>query len=287
MKKISNVLLIVIMTSISVYSRYRDTGFIKWKQPNGIEFTARYWGDEYFDWMETQDGYRIIQATDMYYYYAILNEYGEFAPGKNRIGIDKALQESKNLERSKDRIDKLMSWRESSQKNYEDYFNSITSSIESIKSGTSIKKLGVILVDFPSESAWGYEKANFDEVFFSANTWIGDEKHPEGHLLFGSVYDYYLDQLNVEIEGKNGQQLIVNNPNTNPDYPLWMTMDYDKSHYAYMGRITTFNLTLIAEAKSEFGSTLIESFDVLVFVFVGANMGNWKSHGDPANWFHD
>jgi hypothetical protein len=142
-------------------------------------------------------------------------------------------------------------------------------------------------VDFPSESDAGYEKSDFDDLIFSSNTWTGTGVHLEGHTLYGSVYDYYYDQLNVQIKGKNNQPIIVNNPGTDPDYPEWMTMNYDKSYYKNMGRLTTFNTNIIAEAEAEFGSSLIGSFDVLVFIYAGYDYGNWKAHGDPKNYYHD
>ncbi len=55
-----------------------DTGFVQWTQPNGTTtFTARYWGDEFAWWFETQSGHRLIQSSNGWYYYATLNESGE------------------------------------------------------------------------------------------------------------------------------------------------------------------------------------------------------------------
>jgi hypothetical protein len=55
-----------------------DTDFVTWTQPNGFTFTARLWGDEFQWWFETQSGYRIIQGSNNWYYYATLNFYGEY-----------------------------------------------------------------------------------------------------------------------------------------------------------------------------------------------------------------
>lgn len=49
-----------------------DTGFITFTQPNGIEFKARKWGDEFNKSFETIDGYGVIQGTGRWYYYAIV-----------------------------------------------------------------------------------------------------------------------------------------------------------------------------------------------------------------------
>lgn len=86
---------------------YKDSGMKKWKQPNGIEFTARLWGDEFENQMETNNGYRIAKGTDGYYYYAILDVRGEFSPSNNKVGIDQQLPSSYKLQRSAARIREL------------------------------------------------------------------------------------------------------------------------------------------------------------------------------------
>jgi len=90
--------------SVAVFGRWIDTGYITWKQPDGTEFTARLWGDEFFSWMETNDGYRITRDFDDWYYYAILDASGEFSPSNSKVGIDNPLTGSLGLERSSGRI---------------------------------------------------------------------------------------------------------------------------------------------------------------------------------------
>jgi len=41
-------------------------------QPNDVTFAGRIWGDEFIYWAETEDGYRFVQASDGWYYYATL-----------------------------------------------------------------------------------------------------------------------------------------------------------------------------------------------------------------------
>ena len=76
MKKII-FLLAMIINVVLLYANWRDTGYIEYKQPNGVSFIARTWGDEYFNWMETEDGFRVFQK-DNWYCYAILNDVGDF-----------------------------------------------------------------------------------------------------------------------------------------------------------------------------------------------------------------
>jgi len=54
------VAVIIVFCFSQMFAAPFDTGFIQWSQPNGVTFAARYWGDEFEWWFETQDGYRII-----------------------------------------------------------------------------------------------------------------------------------------------------------------------------------------------------------------------------------
>lgn len=89
--------------SIFVYAIGIDTGMIEWKQPNDVTFIGSAWGDEFRWWMETEDGYRFVQGSGKYYYYAVLDENGEFAPSESKVGIDPPLAQSYQLERSASR----------------------------------------------------------------------------------------------------------------------------------------------------------------------------------------
>src|SRR5258708_38244566 len=75
-----------------------DTKMIQWTQPNGALFSGRVWGDEYTNWMETQSGYRYVQGSGGWYYYATLDSRGEFAPTAYRVGIDTPPASSYKLE---------------------------------------------------------------------------------------------------------------------------------------------------------------------------------------------
>jgi hypothetical protein len=77
------------------------------QQPDGTTFIGRIWGDEFFNWMETEDGYRFVQAGDGWYYYATLDQYGEFAPTIYKVGIDSPPPSAYQLERTQSRIDEI------------------------------------------------------------------------------------------------------------------------------------------------------------------------------------
>lgn len=79
MKKIIFLLTLILSTSF-LYASFFDTGYVQWKQPNDVEFTARLWGDEFESQMETSDGYRVKIGVDNYYYYAELDTSGDYEP---------------------------------------------------------------------------------------------------------------------------------------------------------------------------------------------------------------
>jgi len=54
----------------------------------------------------------LMVGTDEYYYYAILDTNGEFAPSIQKVGIDPPLSESYNLERSPSRLAEIEAERE-------------------------------------------------------------------------------------------------------------------------------------------------------------------------------
>mgnify|MGYP005842640525 FL=1 len=77
-----------------------DTGMTELQQPDETTFIGRIWGDEFFYWAETEDGYRFVQSGDGWYYYATLDQNGEYAPTNYKVGIDTPPISSYQLERS-------------------------------------------------------------------------------------------------------------------------------------------------------------------------------------------
>jgi len=94
---------ILIVTAIG-YADYFDSGMIIWKQPNGVEFSARLKIDEYSFHMETNNDFTLKKGKDGYFYYAVLNKEGEYAASDKKVGIDQPLQVSYKLTRSHTRL---------------------------------------------------------------------------------------------------------------------------------------------------------------------------------------
>ncbi len=109
MKKHLNFLiaLLMLLSNRNLQGAPFDTGMTELQQPDETTFIGRIWGDEFFYWAETEDGYRFVQSGDGWYYYATLNQDGEFAPTSYKVGIDTPPASSYQLDRTQARIDEI------------------------------------------------------------------------------------------------------------------------------------------------------------------------------------
>ena len=81
--------LAIVLAGLGVVSAYTiATGFITFRQPNGVEFIGRQWSEGWLVYTRTEDGYEFVQTADGWSYYAKLNECGDFVPSEFRVGID-------------------------------------------------------------------------------------------------------------------------------------------------------------------------------------------------------
>ncbi len=265
-----------------------DTGFITFTQPNGVEFKARKWGDEFNKSFETIDGYGVIQGNGGWYYYAIVGKNGEFTSSEKKVGISSKNNIPLHPKRSADRIsywkneEKLVN-AERIQK-YNEYVNntsgtmnkSYKSNINSIMSTTSIK-LGVVLVDFPTQAREDWVKSFYDDMLFSEGTYYGNRP---GDLdpIFGSLNDYIIDQTNSKynVVGKNGQPVIINNvdPN-NSNLAEWLELEYEATYYNNLDYQYEFANTIIQEIEAEYGTAELKSYDVIGIIFAGDNTSGY------------
>jgi hypothetical protein len=101
------IILQIIIYNFSIDAGPFDTGMIELQQPDETTFIGRIWGDEFFFWAEAEDGYRFVHSGDGWYYYAQLNQDGEFAPTIYKVGIDIPPPSSYQLERTQARIDEI------------------------------------------------------------------------------------------------------------------------------------------------------------------------------------
>ncbi len=219
---------------------------IELQQPDGTIFIGKMWGDEFFWWAETEDGYRFVQSGDGWYYYAQLNQDGEFSPTNYKVGIDTPPAYSYQLERTQARIDEINQIRKEFDEQIELNRQWFAQKQAEAQGQPVTLKVGIILIEFQDVKHYrdtippiirpdGYLTADFDSMMFSYNYWIddpGNQKHPEGEEIFGSFRDYW-DQMSrgkLRIEGR------VVNPTDENGVPIWLTADTTREYYANLPR---------------------------------------------------
>jgi M6 family metalloprotease-like protein len=284
-RNIPMLLILLIATHLKIFSAPFDTGIITLQQPDRTEFTGRIWGDEFFYWAETEDGYRFVQSSDEYYYYAQLDENGEFTATEYKVRIDAPPSESYQLERTQARIDEI-------NMIIEDFIEQVElnrqwfAQKQAEAQGEPVTlKVGLILIEFqdvkhyrdttpPTIRPDGYLTADFDSIMFSNNYWYAPNQqyvspHPEEEFVFGSFRDYW-DQMShgkLIIEGR------VVNPTDENGVPEWLVADSTKENYY---NLPLWNTTLVNEAITKaLEDSLIDTtntsspnyFDKLVIVY--------------------
>lgn len=192
------VLLTMLIVTFNLYAGYYDSGYIEWTQPNGVTFTARVVGDEFCSSFETIDGYQVKMGKDYYYYYAILDDKGEFKCSKNRVGIDPPLKESFHLKRSVERLSQIQAEKEAfNQKLRQSLYYRIESGEILSSEGSTPIHMGIVLVEFSDVKHYPrYKVDHFNYMMFSTNHYwysdsLGNDIHPEGDRIYGSFREYW------------------------------------------------------------------------------------------------
>ncbi len=210
-----NRLLVALLISLSTgMAYYGSSDFRTFSQPDGkTEFSAKCWGDQYFWYWETDDGYRIIPETDSWWYYVVLDKSGEFISSGDKVGVDQPPPESYHLERSVSRLEELASIAEANdiQDNRWCYTNLL-------EGDSAVVNIGVFLVEFTdlphysfsqpnpntdSSRVNGYLEHDYYDQFFSTNRYYDSSitgiHSPDGLEVFGSFYDYWFEQTKGEL----------------------------------------------------------------------------------------
>jgi len=231
-----------------INAAYHDTGMRTWNQPDGTKFQARTWGDEFYHWMETKNGYRIVRGDDQWFYYATLGKEGQYVASQYRVGIDAPPAESYKLERStawKAQRDSLVAAFESGIVQTKQEYD--VKQKAALAGNPVSYTLNIVLVEFTDTTHYedpdpesphynGYLKAMFDSMFFSQEHFWEDfdsELHPEGDSLFGSFRDYWTEQSFGLLQFSVNSGVV--NP-INPDgTPQWYQLDSTYSYYRNLG----------------------------------------------------
>jgi M6 family metalloprotease-like protein len=265
-----------------------DTGFIEWLQPDNTTFVARAWGDEFFWWMETEDGYRIVQSSGDWFYYATLDEQGEFAPTSERVGIDDPTAESYQLDRSASRIAEI-------QQQVAEATEQIALNAQWFEDKQAqnpgapvVLRIGVIFVEFQDFRHYaagtrpnGYLKSDFDSMLFSQNWYNIPQRHPESDSLYGSFRDYWYQMSRGQLIV---QGTLINPPDAN-GVPRWILLDSNRIRYAY--HINPYLLASEGFQKAIDSNTINpgqwpdpEGYDKYIYVFAQNEPAGYRiTHG--------
>ena len=232
----------VLLNGNEIKSAPFDTGMITLKQPNNVTFTGRIWGDEFIYWMETENGYRFVEIYEGWYYYAALDQNGEYTPTNYKVGIDSPPASSYKLERSQSRLNEIAEQMEQFSEQIEINRQWFAQKQAEAHEQPVTLQVGIILIEFqdvkhyrdtipPTIRPDGYLTADFDSMMFSYNYWFGginNPKHPEGERIFGSFRDYWhqMSRGKLRIEGR-----VANPDNDHNGIPDWLTATYSKEYY--------------------------------------------------------
>jgi M6 family metalloprotease-like protein len=284
MKKHLNFLIaiLIIVSNRNLNAAPFDTGMIELQQPDETTFTGRIWGDEFIWWAETKDGYRFVETFDGWYYYATLDENGEYAPTENKVGIDEPPSESYQLERTQSRLEdiaeEIQQFNEQIEINRQ-WFEQLQDQAQ----GQAVTlKVGIILIEFTDTTHFtasyrpeGYTNADFEDMLFSENgVWYdtsGTTPHPENEKIYGSFKEYWHQMSRGKLKIEGG---IANPDNDHNGVPDWLTADSTKQFY-YNLKVTEWDSlarTAIRKAlEAEYIDTTNKNadnyFDKLVIVY--------------------
>jgi len=127
------------------------------------------WGDELVANARTEDGFSFVQDRDRYYYYAKLDDYGEFTASDFKVGIDDPVANGivRGLERSPERKAQIQAARERFESGDADVAGKLVAIQTAPPANVTI---GIILVEFSDiKGSSSYNESDFEDMFFSTS----------------------------------------------------------------------------------------------------------------------
>lgn len=178
------ILSFLLLTAMPAFAATGNPYFKDYKQPSGEVFKARVQGDEWANWVETENQEVIVNASDKFWYYGKLEGQSIKATG-NKYGIDKApvkvLKAKQIAEWAKSKKVPSFTLPEISLK---DDLNSTTNAPALAPAGANRKAL-ILLVEFDDKTMQNSE-ATWANTFFGSGA--------------GTVNDYYDEVSNGTFE---------------------------------------------------------------------------------------
>jgi M6 family metalloprotease-like protein len=181
---------LLLCSGLSVYAAPAYPGPITWTNPDGSTVTIRMHGDEWFNFVTTEDGTLITKADDGFYHYATVVD-GVLVATKYVVSDDALPEEIAAMDQTamKNQLQTKKRVKKTDNKRYT--YSDITD--ESIYDGPT-KGTGcypVILVQFPDQKLT-YDKQMFEDMLmkegYNYTSELGTPK--------GSIRDYYLTASN-------------------------------------------------------------------------------------------
>ena len=265
--------IVALITSWSTAFAYTvETGFITFKQPNGVEFTGRQWGDAVEANSITDDGYAYIQEADAYYYYVELDDAGEFAATKYRVGIDDPKERGipKGLNRSAERKAQISAARD--RLKYGDRAVAGKAAAVLVAPPDEVT-FALILVEFSDVKGGtlgkepNYTCSDYNTMFFGTS--YDNTDHPDGETVYGSIAAYW-DQMEgngntVDITSSavnGGPAGGVRNTCDGSDHPDWITLSGTKKSY-HLGTKSAF-ISAAQTAAAPINTTESNTYKVVI-----------------------
>lgn len=188
-------------SSLSTFAVPVDPRPLKYTQPDGSVITIRFYGDEVISWVETMDGFKLINNGKNGYEYATLSSAGDLQPSgviaheadkrtMKEIGLLKRV--SKGVNYSQQQISKIKSSWEASTSGTDSLPHSIgmqkISKPQRVFSPSGSKKLLLILIDFTDRPFNNPLTAHND-----FNGLLNTEGYSNNGKAHGSVRDFFYE----------------------------------------------------------------------------------------------
>ncbi len=210
MKKI----LLLMLCSTSLFSMPAKRTPTVVSQPDGSKFSVVGFGDEYYNYAETLDGYVVIQGSDNTWYYATLSPEGRFIPSSFKIpgsGIQPRNQTVMNIPRHLVESKQVIAEkRQTYRVNHRIFDNTLYKSIPGVqRTESAVKRVLILCVQF-SDLVATQTSASFQDM-------VNNDSWKSG---IGGMSKYYKD-------------VSYNTVSVQADYKDWITASGTSSYYAY------------------------------------------------------
>ena len=185
------------------------------EQPDGSKIPVRMFGHEYYNWMETEDGYVVDWVEDgnrLGWYYSELNDEGKFSPTHILVRYPSPdyLDIPKNLREISPKVREIRHSNSQKRKMHDTLLDRSISS--------SLMKPLVFLVDFNNLSKKVYSVQDFSLLLFDEDLNSGEIVSADYSM---SVREYYDEISNGNLDVSGDSESIVD----------WITVEHDYNYY--------------------------------------------------------